>query len=302
LVFALNSEEDVSLDWALKVLALKSYKSDFVLQPIYGVLESLLTQLQKRWEVLASSGESIDNDPFNFFSTHANEINFIHRASTIFRNLSFVEQNAKYFATHTGFVGTILEFLRSKDRKIFHDSVEIVTNICEYFSLNSSIMEYISSVLQLLYSNDLSIVVLVLALFVKLTASVENYKFFASMITVEFFKRLEVLLFLGHEEIDSLRDYSLDILINFARLGSMRMRLQMVQQTNLVKILMGFLNSKFSLETIDKAATILQALAPDPKHKECFLLYEEYLIELSISNNQLSKYAVDILVELSELH
>ena len=49
------------------------------------------------------------------------------------------------------------------------------------------------------------------------------------------------------------------------------------------------------------ALTALIYLATESKNKELFLPYEEYLLQLSISNHPLARQAADLLVELSDI-
>ena len=55
------------------------------------------------------------------------------------------------------------------------------------------------------------------------------------LVDVNLIQRLEELLFYAIDEKECLRDYSLSCLINFAKYGSMRMRIQMAQQSGLIR-------------------------------------------------------------------
>jgi len=261
-----------------------------------------LSQLEIHWKKISDAANTdyvtTRMESTEFYYPFAKEANFIQRCCVILRNLSLVEENSKYFASHGHLVKIVLEMLHSKIDMVANYTLEILANISEHFALDGTTIEFVSWLLQLIYSKDLGAVSVVLGLLFKISSVPSNFELLAKLMDADMFKRLEELIFYAADETAVLREYSMACIINFAKYGSMRMRVQMAQQTGLIRCLIGCVTNSILGES---ALTALLHLAAESKNRELFLPYEEYLLQMSLSNHSLARQAGDLLVELSDI-
>jgi len=95
---------------------------------------------------------------------------------------------------------------------------------------------------------------------------------------------------------------TLNALYNISQYGS-RTREMIAREPAILKALISILDlarqgdGDFE-ENADKAATILGCLASEPKNRDLFLPYEQYLVQIVLAESGLSDFAVDILAQL----
>lgn len=264
------------------------------------------------------SGTSMYEDlTQDIFSVHnqVSDLNLLKKASKMFINISYIQDNDKYLTSHTTFMDILFKLLFCKDTELATDALETIMNLAPSIQLTENNVEVLAYLFGYLMSDNTHVIALALEAFMKLSLVAENYNFI-SKIDVSFYKRLEELLFFAND--NYIRGLTLFTLHNLARLGSVRMKTIIVAQTRIVRALFGLLfdshqeegtelsesanvASKTKSLVSDKAyKTLLLLVQGMPKNEQYFVQYQDHLLELaSLGDSTQSKLAMEILANIT---
>ncbi len=315
IALCLNSAVESEITWALSTLLTRSFDVDIVIKPAYGLIDILLKHLQKHWDQVASliAEDSQVEATMEWMDSKNSSLEAIQQLFVIFNNLSCVPENEKFLGSHQQFVSYILEVLWCKDDVLATSALQVIRNLGSSFTLTEANVKCLAYIFGFLYNESLVTISIAIGAFARFAESPEN-QYFLSRMDISFFKRLEELLFTGDDE-DGIRENTITFIHHFVHIGTMRTKIFIAQQTNMVRLLATLLSFYCSQLTDDKKplmpvnnsfatkiATILYNLATEPKNSHLFISYEEFFVSITLNPNanpQLVKVVADILIELA---
>jgi hypothetical protein len=288
------------------MLTVKSFETDFILKPGYGLLDALLKHLHKHWSAVTYliSNESTSNNIYELEASHSH-IQMLERLLVLFVNLSYVAENEKYLALHAPFINYILDCLWCKEDALANLSLQILCNLAPSIIISDVNPKFVSYVFGFLYHESVSVIATAVATFARLSDSSENMPQLAR-IDASFFTRLEELTFLGSDD-DGIRESCLSIYYNFVHFGTMKTKVQIAHHTNCIRNMITLLSyyalspSEKNINTAIKIANILYAFATEAKNIHLFTSYEEFFVNITLNtvNPTLQKVIGDMLSELT---
>ena len=339
LVHALRGQQSVDIEWALGVLLLRTVEVDFVLKPLYGLLDTLLKLVNYQWAQLCPDLNNIlltedgqeticfhfPEEVYSWEGVRYTEWVNVLQISNILRNLSCVQENEAYLLSHRPFMNTVHRMFYSKHPDLSLNGLEIIANLSSSLTLQEDNTEFLSYLFGVLCDGNPSAISRTLEVIAKMSESSYNQKILCRM-DIEFFKRLIELLSV---EDSKTVETSLVILCNFLTNESNQLRSILTQHTRIIKALIGLLarrndatltdvsNMTFPTQQTlprsslpskrsaiaEKATEILFYFAIEQKNRPSLLQYEHFFIELTITvedNPQVIRVITELLLLLHE--
>lgn len=263
-------------DFTLDDILIQSYKTNFPIQTIFKKLMNLTLHLWKQTLELLKGNYS---EPSSNLEHLIGKLEII---SNIFCNFVAMETNDSYLCAQDGFLDLIFQWLGIEElekTRLLDNSVFILVHLSPKLILTEQHSDSLKNLTKhLTIFQDPEILNQILEIIANLSLNELNQSIFIFAKNSNLFTQLEDLIYLNP-------DLQLSILLifhNFALFGSMRTKLQIIQQSGIKKYWMNLLQTRpLPIQEAKLVSQTLLHLVSEPKTKPFLKPYELVFAELT---------------------
>jgi hypothetical protein len=312
-VFALESGEEHEVRWGLDLLVIRSHDAAIQLSSNTGLLSTIVDLALSSFELYTNlSNNSSGQATIGSIEAKKKHKYISRRVLTVLRNLAMTPPNDQVMAQHVKCVQLLVVYLSSHKKEFLRDALDTLSYISPYLVIAIQARDkadqisgdlggkLLTKVLNLLANSiEENTAIRVLSDITRESRSLADIVLASGSLNTKFLSQVTLLLTSDSREVVQ---NTLNTLHNIAQYGP-RTRELIAREPCILKVLISLLDlarqgdGDFE-ENASKAAVILGCLASEPENRDLFLPYEQYFVQVVLTESGLSDFAVDILAQL----